>query len=191
MKRTIILAAIIAAALAVSVGAQSKPLVAMTTDTNGLGDGSFNDGVYAGLQRAEKEGLCTTKVVEAHAMTDYVPNLSGLAEDGAKMVFGVGALMIEQIQEAAKSHPDTYFVGIDHWYSGEIPPNLIGISYREQEAGYLAGIVAGYMTKKYRREVSHAQRQERHRRRPRDGYPARGTLPGRLHRRGALGESDR
>ncbi|HUI69371.1 MAG TPA: BMP family ABC transporter substrate-binding protein [Spirochaetia bacterium] len=150
MKRALILAVVIAAALTMSVGAQgAKPLVAMTTDTNGLGDGSFNDGVYAGLKRAEAEGLCTVKVVEAHAMTDYVPNLSGLAEDGAKLVFGVGALMIEQIQEAAKSHPDTYFAGIDHYYSGDIPPNLVGISYREQEAGYLAGIVAGYMTQKY------------------------------------------
>ena len=112
MKRALILALIIGVALTVSLGAQSaKPLVAMTTDTNGLGDGSFNDGVYAGLKRAEAEGLCTIKVVEAHAMTDYVPNLSGLAEDGAKLVFGVGALMIEQIQEAAKSHPDTYFPG--------------------------------------------------------------------------------
>ncbi len=152
MRRAFILALVMAVALTVSVGAQSaKPMVAMTTDTNGLGDGSFNDGVYAGLKRAETEGLCTVKVVEAHAMTDYVPNLSGLAEDGAKLVFGVGALMIEQIQEAAKGHPDTYFAGIDHYYSGDIPPNLIGISYREQEAGYLAGIVAGYMTKKYYR----------------------------------------
>ena len=150
MKRALTLAIVIGVALTVSLGAQSaKPLVAMTTDTNGLGDGSFNDGVYAGLKRAEAEGLCTVKVVEAHAMTDYVPNLSGLAEDGAKLVFGVGALMIEQIQEAAKSHPDTYFVGIDHYYSGDIPANLVGISYREQEAGYLAGIVAGYMTNKY------------------------------------------
>jgi basic membrane protein A len=106
--------------------------------------------VWAGLQKAQAEGLVTAKCLEAHAMTDYVPNLSGLAEDGAKLVFGVGFLMVEQIQEAAKANPKTFYAGIDHsYFGGVIPANLIGISFREQEAGYLAGIVAGYMTKKH------------------------------------------
>ncbi|MBU0927968.1 MAG: BMP family ABC transporter substrate-binding protein [Spirochaetes bacterium] len=130
--------------------AKEPPLVAMTTDANGLGDGSFNDGVWAGLQKAEADGLAKAKVLESHAMTDYVPNLSGLAEDGAKLVFGVGFLMVEQIQEAAKAHPETFYAGIDHTYfMDSIPANLIGVSYKEQEAGYLAGIVAGQMTKEF------------------------------------------
>jgi basic membrane protein A len=129
----------------------AKPFVAMCTDTNGLGDGSFNDGVWAGLKKAEGKGLATVKVLEAHSMTDYIPNLTGLADDGAKLVFGVGFLMVEQVQEAAKDNPDTFYAGIDDYFGGTMPPNLIGVSYREQEAGYLAGIVAGYMTKKYYR----------------------------------------
>lgn len=150
MKRFLVIALVFAVIATAGLGAQAaKPFVAMTTDQNGLGDGSFNDGVYAGLKKADAEGLATIKVVESHAMTDYIPNLTGLAEDGAKLVFGVGFLMIEQIQEAAKSNPNTMFAGVDHWYSGTIPSNLIGISYKEQEAGYLAGIVAGYMTQKY------------------------------------------
>ncbi len=149
MKRIVIAVLALALVFTLGLGAQSKPYVAMTTDANGLGDGSFNDGVWAGLQKAQKDGLATVKVLEAHAMTDYIPNLSGLAEDGAKLVFGVGFLMVEQIQEAAKANPKTFYAGIDHSYDGAIPANLIGISYKEQEAGYLAGIVAGYMTKKY------------------------------------------
>ncbi len=149
MKRVLIAMLIIATVFATAASAQGKPLVAMTTDANGLGDGSFNDGVWAGLKKAEAEGLAKVKVVEAHAMTDYVPNLTGLAEDGAKLVFGVGFLMVEQIQEAAKANPQTMYAGIDHTYGDNIPANLIGISWREQEAGYLAGIVAGSMTKKY------------------------------------------
>ncbi|MEW6114790.1 MAG: BMP family ABC transporter substrate-binding protein, partial [Thermodesulfobacteriota bacterium] len=150
MKRIFITALVLSLVFALGAGAQSaKPFVAMTTDANGLGDGSFNDGVWAGLKKAEAEGLARVKVVEAHAMTDYIPNLSGLAEDGAQLVFGVGFLMVEQIQEAAKMNPKTFYAGIDHFYDDPIPPNLIGISYKEQEAGYLAGIVAGYMTNKY------------------------------------------
>jgi len=148
MKRVII--GVLALGLVFAAGAQAtKPFVAMCTDTNGLGDGSFNDGVWAGLQRAQNEGLATAKVLEAHAMTDYIPNLTGLADDGAKLVFGVGFLMVEQVQEAAKDNPNTFYAGIDDYFDGAMPPNLIGVSYREQEAGYLAGIVAGYMTKKY------------------------------------------
>ena len=97
--------------LAHGAGAQDRPFVAMTTDANGLGDGSFNDGVWAGLKKAEADGLAPVKVLEAHAMTDYVPNLSGLAEDGAKLVFGVGFLMVDQIQEAAKANPKTFYAG--------------------------------------------------------------------------------
>jgi basic membrane protein A and related proteins len=150
VKRVFVAAIIFAVAITAGLGAQSsKPFVAMTTDQNGLGDGSFNDGVYAGIKRAESEGLVRVKVVEAHAMTDYIPNLTGLAEDGAQLVFGVGFLMIEQIQEAAKANPKTLYAGIDHTYFNAIPSNLVGISYREQEAGYLAGIVAGSMTLKY------------------------------------------
>ena len=150
MKRTLIAATIATMFFATAGHAQgTKPLAAMTTDANGLGDGSFNDGVWAGLKRAQAEGIARTKVVEAHAMTDYVPNLTGLAEDGAGLVFGVGFLMVEQIQEAAKANPKTMYAGIDHTYFGAIPANLIGISWKEQESGYLAGIVAGSMTLKY------------------------------------------
>lgn len=150
MKRIIVaLLAFLMVAGVAGFAAPAKPYVAMTTDANGLGDGSFNDGVWAGLKKAEAEGLATVKVLEAHAMTDYVPNLSGLAEDGAKLVFGVGFLMVDQIQEAAKGNPKTYYAGIDHFYGDPIPANLIGVSWKEQESGYLAGVVAGLMTQKY------------------------------------------
>ncbi|HEY9593795.1 MAG TPA: BMP family ABC transporter substrate-binding protein, partial [Spirochaetia bacterium] len=149
MKKLLIVALCIAVFAVAGAWAQAKPFVAMTTDANGLGDGSFNDGVWAGLKKAETDGLATVKVLEAHAMTDYIPNLTGLADDGAKLVFGVGFLMVEQIQEAAKNNPNTFYAGIDDTFGDDMPANLIGISYREQEAGYLAGIVAGYMTQKY------------------------------------------
>jgi len=150
MKRIIIAALALGLVFTFSTSAQAaKPIVAMCTDTNGLGDGSFNDGVWAGLKKADTEGIATAKVLEAHAMTDYIPNLTGLADDGAKLVFGVGFLMVEQVQEAAKGNPKTYYAGIDDYFDGTLPSNLIGVSYKEQEAGYLAGIVAGYMTKKY------------------------------------------
>ena len=131
--------------------AGEKTLVAaMATDTGGLGDGSFNDGSYAGLQRAEAEGFSEARVVESKQMTDYVPNLSGLAEDGADVIFAVGFLMADAMVEAGANNPEASYAGIDIWIDPETAPeNVLGISFNEHEAGYLAGIVAGYMTKEF------------------------------------------
>nr|MDA3832386.1 BMP family ABC transporter substrate-binding protein [Spirochaetales bacterium] len=86
---------------------------------------------------------------ESKQMTDYVPNLAGLAEDGSDVVFAVGFLMEGAVKEVAANYPDTWFAGIDiGFYDGD-PENFIGIQYNEHEAGYLAGIVAGLMTKEY------------------------------------------
>ncbi|MDC7223184.1 MAG: BMP family ABC transporter substrate-binding protein, partial [Spirochaetales bacterium] len=130
--------------------AEKTMIAAMATDVGGLGDGSFNDGSYAGIQKAEADGIAEARVVESKQMTDYVPNLSGLAEDGADVVFAVGFLMADAIIEAAQNNPDTSYAGIDIWVDpSTAPTNVLGISFNEHEAGYLAGIVAGYMTKEY------------------------------------------
>jgi basic membrane protein A len=130
---------------------ENKPLlVSMATDIGGLGDKSFNDGCYAGLEKARDELGLEIKVVESKQMTDYVPNLSGLAEDGSTLVFAVGFLMADAIIESAQHHPDSYFAGIDIWIDpASAPANILGINYKEQESGYLAGIVAGLLTEKY------------------------------------------
>lgn len=130
--------------------AVEKILVGMATDVGGLGDKSFNDGAYQGILKGQKDLGIEPRVVESKQMTDYVPNLSGLAEDGCKVVFAVGFLMAEAIMEAAKNNPDAKFAGIDIFIDpASSPKNVMGILYKEQESGYLAGVVAGLLTKEY------------------------------------------
>ncbi len=131
--------------------AEEEPMiVGMATDVGGLGDKSFNDGAYNGLLMAQEKLGIEPRVIESKQQTDYVPNLSGLAEDGAGLVFAVGFLMADAIIEAAQNNPDTYYAGIDIWVDPETAPkNVLGISFNEHEAGYLAGVVAGLMTKEY------------------------------------------
>ena len=124
-------------------------IAAMATDVGGLGDKSFNDGAYGGLKMAEEKLGTEARVVQSKQQTDYVPNLSGLAEDGADIVFAVGFLMDQAVNEAAKNNPDTLFAGIDIWAGENSPENFMGVVFNEHEAGYLAGIVAGLMTKEY------------------------------------------
>ncbi len=125
-------------------------LVGMATDIGGLGDKSFNDGSWAGLQKAEDEyDYVEARVIESNEMTDYVPNLTGLAEDGAKVVFAVGFLMADAMIESARTNPDTFFAGIDIFVPEDAPENARGILFKEHESGYLAGVVAGMLTKEY------------------------------------------
>ena len=51
-------------------------------DIGGLGDQSFNDSAYAGLQRAKKDLDVQTETLESQAATDYVNNLTQLADSG-------------------------------------------------------------------------------------------------------------
>lgn len=130
--------------------AEAKPIVAMATDVGGLGDKSFNDGSYQGLKDAAVDFNLEPRVVESKQQTDYVPNLTGLAEDGAEVVFAVGFLMADALLEAAANNPDTAFAGIDIWVDpSSAPKNVQGLLFKEQESGYVAGVVAGLLTKKY------------------------------------------
>jgi basic membrane protein A len=129
---------------------QAKQIVAgMATDVGGLGDKSFNDGAYNGLKLAQDQLGVKINVVQSKQQTDYIPNLTGLAEDGADIVFAVGFLMDEAVKEAATNMPDTNFAGIDIGAGDDAPSNFMGILFQEEQAGYLAGVVAGLMTDKY------------------------------------------
>jgi basic membrane protein A len=139
-----------AAAEGASEKQPSDYVIGMATDVGGLGDQSFNDGTWDGLKKAEEEYGLDTRLVESNQQTDYIPNLAGLAEAGADLVFAVGFLMQDAMTEVANTHPDTYFAGIDIALNPEeAPDNAVGIQWKEQQAGYLAGIVAGHMTREY------------------------------------------
>lgn len=116
---------------------------AMSTDIGGLGDQSFNDSAYAGLKRAKQEFGMEIEVLESSAPTDYVNNLTQLADAGYNPVFAVGFLMTDAVNEVAPQYPDTNFAIVD---SVVEPKNTASLVFREHEGSYLAGVVAGLMT---------------------------------------------
>jgi basic membrane protein A len=116
---------------------------ALVLDVGGLGDQSFNDSAYAGLQRAKKEFDVETEHLESSSPTDYVDNLTQLADSGYNPVFAVGFLMTDAVNEVAPQYPETNFAIVD---SVVKPKNAASLVFREQEGSYLAGVVAGLMT---------------------------------------------
>jgi basic membrane protein A len=119
---------------------------AMVTDVGGLGDKSFNDLAYAGLQMAEEEFGMEIKVLESNEIADYQPNIDQLANAGYNVIFTVGFLMTDTTADSAPVYTDVDFGGIDQFFEGEIADNQVGLNFKEQEAAYLAGIVAGELT---------------------------------------------
>ena len=71
--------------------------------------------------------------------------MESLLDEDVDMVIGVGYTMKEDIEKQAKNYPDKQFVLIDETYDS-IPENVTPILFRENEAAYLTGLVAGKMT---------------------------------------------
>ena len=124
-------------------GGATEVRPALVLDVGGLGDQSFNDSAYAGLQRAKQEFNAETEHLESSSPTDYVDNLTQLADAGYNPVFAVGFLMTDAVNEVAPQYPDTNFAIVDSVVEADNGASLI---FREQEGSYLAGVVAGLMT---------------------------------------------
>lgn len=117
--------------------------VGMVTDVGGLGDQSFNDAAYNGLLRLEEEFGVKINVVESAMMTDYVVNLSSLAEQGYDMVWAIGFLMQDALAEVAELYPETRFGLIDSVVEAE---NVASVTFKEHEGSFLVGVLAGMKT---------------------------------------------
>jgi basic membrane protein A len=122
--------------------------VGLSTDTGGLNDRGFNHLAYVGLQKAGRQLGVQTRVVLAASSQDYVPNLTALARQGYNLVIGVGFTEIQALETVAKEFPKTHFaiVDVSNADEGKLP-NVEGLLFKEQEAGYLAGYAAGLAAK--------------------------------------------
>ena len=120
--------------------------VCLVTDIGGLNDRGFNSLANEGLERAKSELNVETRVLESKSDADYIPNLSECAEQGYDLVISVGFLMGEATETAAKEYPDVKFAIVDNAYEAA-PTNLQGLLFKEQEAGFLVGFLAGKATK--------------------------------------------
>jgi basic membrane protein A and related proteins len=130
---------------------EEKPAikVGMVTDIGGLDDRSFNQLANEGLERAESELGVDIRVLTSDQNSDYVPNLSSLAQQQFDLVIAVGFLMGDALNTVATRFPETNFAIIDFSQAAlkDKPTNVRGLLFRENEAGYLAGYVAGLYVK--------------------------------------------
>lgn len=115
--------------------------------TGQLGDKSFNDSAHEGIKKmAETMGI-ETKVIEiGRDQTKWQPTFEDLAEEGKyDLIITNGSNAGELVESVAKSYPDQKFVLFDSEMTEKID-NLYSISYLQNEASYLAGVLAAMVT---------------------------------------------
>ena len=144
--------------------ASKRIKIGLATDQGGVRDKAFNQAAWEGVQKAAKEFGFDTQVVEAANLTDLEANIAKLIADGCDVVVSVGYLMADATASKAIQHPQIRFVIIDVAYvptKGASPcneskkdcyfdgglKNVTSLLFQEDEAGFLAGVVAGGMTK--------------------------------------------
>jgi basic membrane protein A and related proteins len=129
--------------------AGSELKVGLVTDIGGLDDRSFNLLANQGLERSEDELGVEGRVLISRADADYVPNLTALAKQDFDLVIAVGFLMAKAVEKVAARYPDVSFAIIDSSQAAmdSRPRNVRGLLFKEQEAGYLVGYLAGLLAK--------------------------------------------
>ncbi|MBY5972679.1 BMP family ABC transporter substrate-binding protein [Ferrimonas balearica] len=148
------LALTLATALATSLspltaGAQEDAIWTMITDQNGLGDHGFNDLAKLGLDRSVEAFGGRAQVIQSTDQSQFVPNLLQAVAGGSTMVVGVGSLLNDAVTEVALDRPEAHFTLIDAVSvddDGNPLPNVASVTFREQEAAFLAGMVAAMTT---------------------------------------------
>src|SRR3954465_6221468 len=121
----------------------------LVTDIGGLNDRSFNFLANKGRLDAQKKLGIDTRVLLSKSNGDYVPNLTTLAQQKYQSITAVGFLMADALNTVAGKFPDSNFSIVDFSAAAlkDKPKNVEGLLFAEQEAGYLAGYLAGLWAK--------------------------------------------
>jgi basic membrane protein A and related proteins len=146
--------------------AHSDLKIGVVTDVGAVNDKNFNQFSYAGaVNGAVSIGAKTPAVVVPKATSDYDRLLQAYVDQGFDIIVGVGFNLANPTAKLAKANPNIWFIGVDHdpcinakgdvdttfkdctGVIANLIPNYIALNYQEDQAGYLAGIVAASVTK--------------------------------------------
>lgn len=142
-----------------SAGAGLK--IGVVTDVGTVNDKNFNEFTYAGAKEgASAVGAAEPPYVVPASDADYAPNIQSFIDQGSNIIVTAGFNLVPATAAAAKANPNTWFIGVDHapciTGSGDVDPTFadcsgdvatllpkyIALNYAEDQAGYLAGMVA-------------------------------------------------
>jgi basic membrane protein A and related proteins len=155
-----------AAATAAATGSTFK--VGVVTDVGTVDDKNFNQFSYEGaVAGATDIGADKPKVVVPNSSNDYATDINGFVSQNYNIIVTVGFNLTNATIAAAKANPTIWFIGVDQaplcitatgdpdtaatpkcaGDPAKLLPHFVAIKYEEDQAGYLAGIVAASVSK--------------------------------------------
>ena len=117
--------------------------VGMILARGGLGDRSFNDSAYEGLQEAQRQFGIRFETADFTSDEANLEALRNYARQEYDLIIGVGFENGPFIETVAAEFPDLNFAIIDTVAAGD---NIASIVYREQEGDFLMGVLAAMLT---------------------------------------------
>ena len=124
--------------------------IAQVCDVGTIDDESFNQGCWEAVEAyGEANGIDVNYYLpqDDPSDEDRQSMIRKAVSDGYDTVVCVGYLYGSSIDWAAAEYPDVNFIGVDITAGdinaeGEIPANVYCITFKEEQAGYLAGYAA-------------------------------------------------
>jgi basic membrane protein A len=152
-KLTIVFAVLMVASLLLSAcapaaapAAEKKFRIGVVTDVGKIDDKSFNQSSWEGVQKAATELGAEAQYIETADSKDFAKNIATFADEGYNVIVTIGYALGEATIEAAKKYPEIKFIGIDQSQTDTLP-NLAGLIFPEDNAGFLVGALAAQISK--------------------------------------------
>jgi len=125
----------------------SRHRIGLVTDVGRLGRGTFSQCAVEGMTRAAQERGVACEVLETTSPADYEDNIEQLIERGCGVVVTIGSATGMIVERLAQKHPAVHFIVVDYEPTPE-SRNITGLVFAEDQAGFLAGALAGLMTQR-------------------------------------------
>lgn len=128
--------------------------VGLVTDVGKVNDKSFNQSAWEGVLLAQEQGVADlVQYIETADAKDYAKNIAQFADAGFDVIVTVGFGLGEATDEAALAYPNVWFIGVDQFQAWEFDddasndiPNVSGLGFPEDQAGFLVGALAAMMS---------------------------------------------
>lgn len=120
---------------------------ALVTDTGGLNDHGMNQDTWAGLEQSKADGIADQiTYIESVDARDYEKNITFFAREGYDVIITTGIGLRDATLRAADPNPGSVFIGMGQPHE-ETRPNLIPVTFAEDQMGFLAGALAARISK--------------------------------------------
>jgi basic membrane protein A len=147
-----------------STPAPSEFKIGVVTDVGRVDDKNFNQYSYQGAKDAADALGASVSYLVPKDSTEYAKDIQQFVDQKTNVIVTVGFNLGNDTIKAAKANPDTWFIAVDvapcvdetgapdskfacKGDAATLLPKLIGIQFQEDQAGYLAGIVAAAVSK--------------------------------------------